>query len=147
MSDLNCTCYRIRKAARRVTQIYDHHLAGVGLTANQLGVLALMSRGGAMSMGALAGEMGADPSTMTRNMRPLIEAGLVEAAGGEGDGRVRAVRLTGAGNDKLAAAVAPWREAERAVVRALGAHDAALLRELLGRVSVAALDEAAAPAA
>ena len=34
-----CTCLRLRKASRRVSQIYDQHLEPFGLTVTQYGVL------------------------------------------------------------------------------------------------------------
>lgn len=144
MDDLNCTCHRLRKATRRVTQIYDRHLAGVGLTANQLATLALLARNGALATGALAELAGADASTMTRNLRPLLAGGLIENAG-SGDGRVRAVRLAARGEARLRAALGPWRAAERAVARALGGADAAALRDLLARVATAASAPAGGP--
>lgn len=145
MNELNCTCFRLRKAARRVSQLYDRHLAPTGLNVNQLGTLALIAAGGALSKGALAELAGADASTVTRTLKPLLAAGLVENVPA-GDGRVRAVRLSAAGNDRLRAALAPWRAAEREVARALGEADGAHLRGLLARVAQVA-DEAAAPVA
>ena len=134
MSDLHCTCHRLRKAARRVTRIYDHHLAVTGLTANQHGMLAELARSGALPMGRLSARLGMDASTLTRNLRPLAGRGLIEVVGA-GDGRAREVRLSEAGGERLAAALGPWRAAESAVTRALGQRDAALLNELLARVA------------
>ncbi|MDP2620367.1 MAG: MarR family winged helix-turn-helix transcriptional regulator [Hyphomicrobiales bacterium] len=134
MSDLHCTCYRLRKAARRITQIYDQHLAETGLTANQHGMLTELARSGALSMGRLSALIGMDASTLTRNLRPLARRGLIEVATAR-DRRAREVRLTKTGAERLAAALKPWRAAEGAVMRALGQRDAALLNDLLARVA------------
>src|SRR3979490_2018831 len=37
---LGCTCMRLRRANRTITQIYDQHLAPAGLTSSQFGMLA-----------------------------------------------------------------------------------------------------------
>lgn len=134
MSDLHCTCYRLRKAARRVTQIYDHHLAETGLTANQHGIMAELARSGGLTMGRLSGLLGMDASTLTRNLRPLIARGLIEVARGS-DKRAREVRLTGEGVQRIESTLKPWQAAEAAIVRALGQRDAALLNALLARLS------------
>ena len=134
MSDLHCTCYRLRKAARRVTQIYDRHLAETGLTANQHGIMAELARAGALSMGGLSAALGMEPSTLTRNLRPLAARGLIEVSRAR-DRRAREVRLTDKGAERLTATLAPWRAAETAVIRALGQRDAALLNDLLARLS------------
>ena len=37
-SDSVCTCFRLRRAARQVSQIYDHELAAVGLSLNEYSI-------------------------------------------------------------------------------------------------------------
>lgn len=137
MNDLNCSCHRLRKAARRITQIYDRHLAAAGLTANQHGLLTELARSGPLAMGRLSALLGMDASTLTRNLRPLAARGFVATARAR-DGRAREVRLTEAGAERLAAALKPWRAAERAVIRALGQRDAARLNQLLARLAAEA---------
>ena len=39
-----CTCFRLRRASRRVTQVYDHALAPVGLSLNQYSILRRSER-------------------------------------------------------------------------------------------------------
>ena len=47
-------CQRLRQAARRITQMYDHALAPVGLRVTQLPILATLDEEGPMAMNALA---------------------------------------------------------------------------------------------
>lgn len=49
-----CTCLRLRKASRCVSQIYDQHLQRHGLTITQYGLLAHLSRLDGISIGTLA---------------------------------------------------------------------------------------------
>ena len=37
---MGCTCLKLRKASRHITQIYDHALSSSALTVNQFGLLA-----------------------------------------------------------------------------------------------------------
>ena len=39
---MECTCMRMRRATRRVTQLYDRALEPAGLTVNQFGLLAYL---------------------------------------------------------------------------------------------------------
>src|SRR5215469_6523803 len=72
-----CACHKVRMAARAVTRAYDDALRPVGLRATQLAVLVAIAVEGAMSITALAKFMIMDRSTLTRNLRPLEQEGLV----------------------------------------------------------------------
>ena len=52
-----CTCFRLRRASRRVTQVYDHALAPVGLSLNQYSILRRSEREPRV-LGELADELG-----------------------------------------------------------------------------------------
>src|SRR5262245_65569463 len=96
-----CTCLALRRATRRVTQIYDAHMKPLGLRITQFAVLGQLAGGTpdatptALSITALARRLGLDRSTLGRNLRPLIKAGLVVMEGGA-DRRAHALALTGA---------------------------------------------------
>ena len=126
-----CTCLRLRKAARRVSQIYDRHLEAAGLTVTQYGLLAHLNRLGGVSIGALAEALIMDPTTLTRNLRPLERRGLVEIAPDPRDRRARRLRLTASGRDAWAQARPAWARAQRQVEQALGGPDAAALNDAL----------------
>ena len=114
-----CTCFRLRKLSRLVTQRYDRELAPSGLTLNQYSILRRASRT-SKTIGALARELGMDRTTLTRDLRPLVTAGWVELVAGT-DARHREVRVTSAGKTVLAAARPSWQRAQDAVERQLGA--------------------------
>ncbi len=142
MNDINiseiadCTCARLRRATRRITQLYDHALAPVGLTASQFGLLAYLygaqtMKAGGLSIKLLADSLGMDPSTSTRNLKPLEMRGLVAGHPDPNDGRVRLVTITASGCNKLGEALPYWRKAQSAVKQKLGASAAKDLRNLL----------------
>jgi len=114
-----CTCFRLRKLSRLVTQRYDRELAASGLTLNQYSILRRAARA-SKTIGALARELGMDRTTLTRDLRPLATAGWVELVAGA-DARHREVRVTSAGKTVLAAARPSWQRAQDAVERQLGA--------------------------
>ncbi|CAN7429934.1 MarR family winged helix-turn-helix transcriptional regulator [Pseudoxanthomonas sp. LjRoot143] len=113
-----CTCFRLRRASRRVTQVYDHELAAAGLSLNQYSILRRTEREPRV-LGGLADELGMDRTTLTRNLSPLVDAGLVETVRGR-DARQRMVGLTQAGRDRLASAKPYWRRAQDLIDTMLG---------------------------
>jgi DNA-binding MarR family transcriptional regulator len=126
-----CTCFRLRRLARRVTQHYDRTLAPCGLRVTQFSLLSqLMYRDG-MAIGPLADALDMDRTTLTRNLKPLFDARLVEVLPGDSDGRVRVVRITTAGRIRHVEAKRLWRHAQDDVNRTWGdARVAALHRQL-----------------
>ena len=135
-SPIDCNCLAIRQAARQVTQLYDHHLAGAGLRATQFSVLARLERQGPLAIHALAGSMVMDRTTMGRALRPLERDGLIAVDAGR-DARTRMLRLTGAGKRRLAKAMPLWRQAQEEFEAGYGANEAARLRTALARIQTA----------
>ena len=54
LSPAECTCFRIRSAARRVTQIYSQHLAPTGLKISQFSLLGFVCAEGPVTIGRLS---------------------------------------------------------------------------------------------
>jgi DNA-binding MarR family transcriptional regulator len=125
-----CTCFKLRNVTRRLTRLYDVHLAAAGLRLTQYSLLAVLVRGGATTMSRLADAMGMDRTTLTRNLKPLAEAGWVEVSAGA-DARERIVSATDAGRETWQAARGHWRRAQDEVNRTLGAEEVAALHALL----------------
>jgi DNA-binding MarR family transcriptional regulator len=135
-TDLNhCACLALRQAARRVTQLYDHHLVGVGLRVTQFSMLARLAHGGPLSIRDFAAAMVMDRTTLTRNLKPLERDGLVETRVDPNDRRGRRVTVTAAGRARLAQAVAAWGEAQTAFEDGYGLAEAKTLHRMLRGVS------------
>jgi DNA-binding MarR family transcriptional regulator len=81
-------------------------------------------------MSALARTMEMDRTTLTRNLRPLADAGLVEIAPGT-DARSRVVSVTARGREARSGARELWRQAQDEVNRALGTDQVAALHAAL----------------
>lgn len=136
-----CHCSALRQASRRITQMYDHALAPVGLRVTQLPILATLEEDGPMPMHALAARLVMDRATLGHNLRPLESQNLVSRAVGP-DRRSRVVVLTDEGRALLARARPLWRDAQTAFEAAFGPDDARALRTVLARVAALELDAA-----
>lgn len=128
-----CTALRLRKAARRVSLIYDRHLEPYALSITQFGLLAQIERLDGIGIGELAGRLIMDPTTLTRNLRPLQQRKLLVLVPDPSDRRQRCLHLTEAGRTALAEARPAWSKAQRQIDRAFGAGDTARLRDTLDR--------------
>jgi len=117
-----CAGWNSRLAARRISQFLDREMAGLGLSAAQLGLMAQIAVTSDDTLGALAQRTGYDQSTLSRNLRTLEAAGLVEITVVERDLRRRAVWLTETGARRLEAALPRWRAAQRALAKQLSSR-------------------------
>jgi DNA-binding MarR family transcriptional regulator len=108
-----------RRAARRITQFLDSALAPAGVSAAQLALMAQIAAAEDDTLGALARRSGLEQSTLSRNLRTLENAGLIEIANVESDQRRRAVWLTETGARRLEAAIPFWRKAQAALARSV----------------------------
>jgi DNA-binding MarR family transcriptional regulator len=129
-----CLCLQIRRAARLVTQLYDQEVRQSGLSMAQFGLLAGLLQMGDSTQSELAERMTLDPTTLTRNVAPLIRRGLVKKVRGGVDRRERRLELTPEGRAQLRAAAEHWRRAQDKVRETLGGTAWRDLHGLLDRV-------------
>jgi DNA-binding MarR family transcriptional regulator len=106
-----CLCNALRQASRAVSRLYDEELRGVGLRTTQYSLLRYLTRLGEVRQRDLGGFASLDETTLTRNLRPLIESGWVAIGVGE-DRREKYVRLTKAGEVMLQKARPAWERAQ-----------------------------------
>lgn len=132
LSPAECTCFRIRGAARRVTQIYSRHLAPTGLKISQFSLLGFVAAEGPLSIGRLSDLLATDRTTLTRNLRPLLQGGLVERAT-SGDKRRHVLVATPDGRGLFKRALPLWVAAEQEVRAAMGARLTADLHGAIDR--------------
>jgi DNA-binding MarR family transcriptional regulator len=134
--NLGCTCMRLRKVSRRMSQIYDHSLEEAGMTVTQYGVLGHIARFDGIGIGTLADKLSMDPTTLTRNLRPLERQGFVTMKADRRDKRSRCLHLTAAGRAAFDNAKPAWMRAQRHVETVLGGSETAALNAALDRVLV-----------
>jgi DNA-binding MarR family transcriptional regulator len=119
----HCACLRLRKASRRVTQIYDQHLEPYGLTVTQFSLLGHLKTLDGIAIGTLADALVMDPTTLNRVLKPLQTRGFVASTTGEQDARTRHLHITGTGLAIHAEARPGWLAAQDKIARALGRDD------------------------
>jgi DNA-binding MarR family transcriptional regulator len=129
-----CNGSSLRKAFRRITQLYGTILEPSGLLHSQHSLLAHIERTRNPTMGDLANDLVLERSALTHNIRPLVQAGLVALVKDEADQRSRRVVLTDAGIRKLAESKALWTVAHERFERLYGVEKAAMLRGLLAEI-------------
>jgi DNA-binding MarR family transcriptional regulator len=125
-----CSHLKLRRLMRLVSRHYDRHLAECGLKTTQYTLLMVVATRGPLRQSELARILCLDASTLTRNLRPLMEAGMLEVSPGE-DGRSHQVRVTPAGLALRTRARRRWQQAQEAFDRTVGTERVAALHGLV----------------
>ena len=128
-----CSATALRKASRRITQLYDTALAPAGLTVTQYSLLSELLRRGenAPTVTDLAAAMVMDRSGLGHTLIPLERDGLVALAVNSSDARSRHVVLTMRGKALQKKATAMWARAQKTFADAVGRREAAKLQSTL----------------
>lgn len=101
-----------------------------GLKTTQYSLLSCVEKLGPIRPIDLAASMKMTPSTLTRNLKPLVDAGWVTVVAGA-DARSRLVAITDAGGAKRAEAKRKWRRAQDGLIELLGIRTVAALHALI----------------
>jgi DNA-binding MarR family transcriptional regulator len=126
-----CNCTTLRKASRRISQLYDTALAPSGLKTTQRAILAQIGRSQPTTVGALAEALVMDSGALAHTLKPLERDGFVEVMIDPDDRRNRLIALTPTGRAKLAETDALWAKAQRGFELAFGGTESEALREAL----------------
>ncbi len=132
-----CNATALRKASRRLTQLYDDALQPCGLRSTQYAILTEVGRRAddPPTMRELADALVLDRSALGHNLRPLERDGWLALAESPDDRRRRHVVLTPAGSAILEAARPRWHAAQRQFEASVGAAEAARLRGVLTSIA------------
>ena len=125
-----CTNLKLRQLMRRVAAHYDGEVGKTGLKGTQYSLLSYVVKLGPVRPADLAAEMRISPSTLTRNMKPLADAGLIDVLPGA-DARSRLVSVTPLGREKRQEAQRRWRVAQENLNAQLGSRRVVQLHAML----------------
>lgn len=125
-----CYCAEARRVSRLLTARYDAALAPAGLTAAQFETLGVVKALEPCSGRVLAERLAVDKTTLSRNLRSMMDAGWIAAAASKGDARQMEYTLTTAGRKTLAKAMPLWQTVHEATTEQLGVHAASSQRTL-----------------
>ena len=126
-----CSCTALRKASRRISQLYDAALAPSGLKTTQRAILSQIRRSGLTTVGNLAEALVMDAGALAHTLKPLERDGLISIDIDPDDRRNRLAKLTPAGHARLAQSDKLWETAQRGFEAAFGRAKSETLREAM----------------
>jgi DNA-binding MarR family transcriptional regulator len=136
-----CHCSAMRKAARRISRMYDSYLRPTGLRATQFLILAALDEREGAVVHELAERLDIERTAMGKMVGFLERDGFVRIDPSPTDGRARTVELTADGRNLHDRAALLWSEAQRQFSELNGAENVSALDRSLAEMKV---DEGAA---
>ena len=136
-SGRTCVLYNLHRAVRAAAQVYVAEFRNLGLRSTQVFLLNSIEIRQPVTLGQLAEATVLDRTTLSRNLKPLINAGLIQVKPGK-DRRVREISLTTDGRKRLQQAFPLWLRSQEVMSDRLGSPAVAdLLTHLKGIVKIA----------
>lgn len=136
-----CTHLKLKQASRLVARHYEAFVAPTGLRNMQYSLLSHVVKLGPLRAGELAAAMRLDASTLSRNMQPLIERGLLRLEPDSNDARSKVVSVTPGGEALRAEAQRAWKRAQLALNQKLGPARVVALHGLIDECMTLLEDE------
>lgn len=115
-----CSCTALRKATRRISQLFDTALAPSGLKTTQRAILAHIARSEPTTVGSLAGALVMDAGALAHTLKPLERHRFVAVAVDPNDRRNRLISLTSEGRAKLIETDVLWAHAQNGFETSFG---------------------------
>jgi len=132
MACADCFCLASRQASRKITRLYDSYMQKSGIRATQFTILSQLMLRGELPIGKLAGLLGTERTTLTRNLTPLEAKRWISIKPGD-DPRARMIAITAQGRGIVRRGFPFWSEAQAHVANLLGAEGEAALKILSAR--------------
>jgi DNA-binding MarR family transcriptional regulator len=130
-NESRCSCTALRKATRRISQLYDAAIAPSGLKTTQRAILAQIDRSEPGTVGSLAEALVMDSGALAHTLKPLERDGFVAVTVDPNDRRNRLISLTPPGRAKLIETDALWARAQAGFEAAFGQAQSNALREAM----------------
>jgi DNA-binding MarR family transcriptional regulator len=137
---LDCVGRRLTLAARLARQVFDRRLAALGSTFASYVTLGTLAANGPVIQRRLAGMLGVEPATLSRQLERLERDGLVAREPATGDHRAMLVRLTDQGHSLLQRLDGEMADADAELCAPLTAEQAEQLGGLLDRLTAEGRD-------
>jgi DNA-binding MarR family transcriptional regulator len=126
-----CNCTALRKASRRISQLYDSALLPTGLKTTQRSILTQIRRAQSTTVGNLAEALVMDSGALAHTLKPLERDKLISIDIDPKDRRNRLITLTPLGHTRLAASDTLWENAQHAFEQAFGHVKSKALRDAM----------------
>jgi DNA-binding MarR family transcriptional regulator len=127
-----CFCLASRQAARKITRLYDGAMQKSGIRSTQFSILSQLMLRGELPIGKLAGVLGMERTTLTRNLTPLERRKWISIKAGD-DPRSRMIGITAQGRAAVRRGFPFWAQAQAQVGKLLGAAGQSALKVLAAR--------------
>jgi DNA-binding MarR family transcriptional regulator len=132
MAAAGCFCLASRQAARKITRLYDSYMQEAGVRITPFTILSQLMLRGEMPIGKLAGILGMERTTLTRNLAPLEQQKWIAIHAGD-DPRARVIGITAQGRGIVRRSFPVWSKAQAHVAKLLGTDGEAALKTLGSR--------------
>jgi MarR family transcriptional regulator for hemolysin len=129
----HCLAHAIRRADRVVSQLYNAHLAPLGIRVTQFSILRALDSLGTTTASQIQDVLVMDQTTVSRGLKPLIRDGYISVAEGATK-REKSLSLSKEGMTLYKQALGPWNDAQTAFRQKLGKGQDDLLLELSKQV-------------
>jgi len=127
---VGCTNFKLHQLGRRVARLYEDDVRALGIKNTQYSLLSCVVNLGPVTQTALAATLVLDPSTLTRNLRPLVAKGWVRIDTGA-DARSHCVVATAEGRALQELARRAWKRSQLALNARLSEARVARLHALI----------------
>ena len=128
-----CYCITLRRAAQAISDLYDAHMAAIGITVNQYSLLSKLGHYPNCSVSELAEYARLERTTVVRALKPLTAKGLIKDLSDEGE-RKRNLCLTVEGEEIVKKGKVNWHQEQEEIERRLGKDGVEQLQELLEKL-------------
>ena len=128
-----CYCITLRRAAQAISDLYDAHMAAIGITVNQYSLLSKLGHYPNCSVSELAEYARLERTTVVRALKPLTAKGWIIDLSDEGE-RKRNLCLTAEGEEIVKKGKVIWHQEQEEIERRLGKDGVEQLQELLEKL-------------
>lgn len=128
-----CHCITMRRASNAITEYYDAAFKPLQLTTSQYSLLKNLDRLETASTSELAEQMNLDRSTLVRNLKPMLQRGLICDLAKE-NARNHKYTLSKSGQELMEKAMPVWEQAQAEIAAYLGGENIDVLMEMLYRL-------------
>jgi len=135
-----CVLNNFRKLTRVMAQKMDAALAPMGIKSTQYSLLVTLRETGPIQLSHLANVLMMERTTLTRNLKPLIEKAWVEQYPGD-DQRVKNISITPEGIALIEQSHAAWQHQQEIFIEQIGHIEWSKQFESVAAIARAIADE------
>ncbi len=114
-----CILNNFRRLTRVMSQKMDLALAETGLKSTQFSLLVTLDATGPLPLSQLADTLMMERTTLTRNLKPLVQKGWIDKTSGQ-DQRIKLIAITHDGKRTVSLAQEAWSRQQTEFIKLIG---------------------------